>query len=378
MVLGGSFLQAEFIKDVVELGYEVFVFDSNPKCYVSKWKNINFYNIDFGNYQLTEKYFKKIKPNLIYAPSNEMGNLIAAKISNKFGLRYNSLETVQNTLDKFAQRKIAKSSLYVKCPKFIVLDQSIDPSKINLEFPLVVKPTSNSASRGVTCVNNKIELLEAIDYAIDFAYRSRSIIIEELLEGQQISVETVSVNGKHFIIGLTQEIVSDCPKFIERCHFMSKQIHSKYYERLKEGIDDLLNCFNIMYGPCHIELKVTDKDIFLIEIASRAGGLRDVLMKCAKYPSYNELIIKSYTLDKFDKELISPLPPQFNALVNILMKLSDQETIKVGKKNNVLHSVYFNKKTPKDKPTSLLDSYGYSFFSSPKSLKEYSNQKFIL
>lgn len=368
-VLGGSFLQNDFVETAKRKGHNVFVLDGNANCYLNNNPNCSFHHINFSNEKEVLKFCKEKNIDLVYAPSNELGNLISSKLASKVGFNFNSVETVQNTLSKAKQRELLAELKYIKSPKSIIFNDNVKWIDSNYIYPLIVKPSSSSASRGVLAVNNASELINAIDNAKQYLSSGDDIIIEEYIEGDQISVETITANNKHYIAGITKEVVSGPPYFIERSHFMGKKIHEKYYDLLIEAIDELLTVSNIDVGPCHVELKVNGSDIYLIEIASRAGGLRDRLMKISGYPDYNELIIDAYLKNRISKNLIQP--PKLNSLVNILTEIDDLYSFVEGRKNEKLDSFYFNGNGPVPEPQNLIDAYGYAYFKSTESLKKY-------
>ncbi|MBF6608751.1 MAG: D-alanine--D-alanine ligase [Flavobacterium sp.] len=73
-----------------------------------------------------------------------------------------------------------------------------------LGLPFFVKPNQSGSSLGVTKVNS----LDQLDAALEFAFAEDSdILIESFLDGVEISVGVLKLNGKTTVLGLT-EIVS--------------------------------------------------------------------------------------------------------------------------------------------------------------------------
>ena len=370
VILGGSFLQADFISSAITRGLEVFVVDADKDCYVSQWKSLTFSHLDFSDEVKLRSFCIEKEVDFIYAPCNEIGNLVSARLSKDFGYIYNSTEVVQITLDKSRQREIAKRCNLLHSPTYHVIDSMQSYANIPIKYPAVVKPISSSAGRGVTGVKNYAELENAIDIACEFNGYKNQIIIEEFLDGEQISIETISAMGKHYIVGITLEIIGSEPLFIERCHYMNINIHNLYCYRLNNVVQELLNLIGIKYGPCHIEMKVSGNTISLIEIASRAGGLRNRLMSLAGYPDYNDLILDAYLNHDINEMKI--YPPSMHSLVNILLHPEDLRSVVLGKKDSCLQSLYLGNKGPVYDPKNLIDAYGYAFFCGNESLKAYS------
>jgi hypothetical protein len=373
-VLGGSFLQIDFVETALSLGIESHVIDGNPRCYMSQLKTIKFQPFDFSKQELLEEYCNKNEINFVYAPCNEVGNLISSRLASILGFNYNSEDVVNITLNKSLQRKKAATCKYLYSPKSILFRGNIQEVEEFINYPMVVKPTSSSAGRGITGVNNRKDLINALTTAEQYCQQNGQILVEEYIVGDQISIETVSVNGVHSIVGITKEIVGPKPLFIERSHYMNHGIHEKFLPIVENGVKELLDAIGIQYGPCHIEMKVEGNRVSLIEIASRAGGLRDRLMKLAGYSDFNKIILSAYLNNQVDHNDLHL--PSKHSLVNILTKVDDLNCVPLGKRDNTLHSLYFNEKGPVYDPQNIMDAYGYAYFTSEKSLNTYSLENY--
>jgi phosphoribosylaminoimidazole carboxylase (NCAIR synthetase) len=369
-VLGGSFMQAEFVYTAIKLGYPVYIFDGNAQCMFANKSDGNFVHLNFSDEKKLYNFCLENEIKYLFCPSNELGNLIISRLAPKLGFSYNSNEVVLNTIDKGLQRKKSACLTNIYSPKNLIFNNSIENVLDKLSFPMVVKPSNSSASRGVTGVNSQDELKDALEEANKHLTRESQIIIEEFIGGTQLSVETISVNGEHYIAGVTKEIVSPSPFFIERSHFMDPEVHNLFMPKIEKAIKALLDSNQIFWGPCHIELKIDGDKVVLIEIASRSGGLRDRLMLNAGYPDYNKLIIDACIKERINLEDIQP--PNKYSLVNILTQVDDLYPFVNGKKDKTLESFYFYSKGPVLDPKSLIDAYAYAFFTNSKSLKKYS------
>ncbi len=369
LVLGGSYLQSNFVESALNNYFNVHVMDANSNCYLSDSNDIIFSNINFSDLNKVLKYSHENQIKNIFSPSNEVGNLVAAKLSTELGFNYNDVDVVNKTLKKDLQRNLIKKLNFIKSPEFFLFHNVDEIILDKLNYPLVLKPTNSSASRGVTCVYDDQSLKSALVELNKYLNKDSKILLEQKINGEQLSVETITFNSKHYIVGITKELVSGEPYFIERSHFMGPDIHAYYYDKIKYAIFELLNEMGVQWGPCHIEIKIQDGDVFLIEIASRSGGLRDKLMNFAGYPDYNQLIID--TQFNFVHEPILNNPKQ-NSLVNILLYEKDFETVNNAKNNNVFCDVYLNNNKIVDFPQNISEAYGYAYFKSEKNIVNYS------
>lgn len=356
LVLGGSYLQSHFIKLAISSGNEIFVADENPFCYASIHGLGKFVHLNFSNKELVTKFCLDFTIESIIAPVNELGNVIAAQVSEKLGFYYNSAQVVERTTDK----KLIWCKL-----KNCKLNQIIVFSETDLEvieFPVIVKPTVSTGSKGVTLVTNYDELKVALKYARSFG-KTSEVRIEEFIEGQQYSLETITFNGKHYLLAVIEEHLNEAPFFFERSDILDQTIQEKKKHFFKPFINLLLEELEIKSGPCHIEVKVRNDEVYLIDFASRSGGWRDIMLKHAGI-DFNALILSSYLQDYFDT---SKLPKaEYSIGAGILTRHADILKLGRAQKSGKICERYLNGEVPALQPKSLADAYGYYFLKTKK------------
>lgn len=357
LVLGGSYLQSDFIYTALELGYEVIVLDMDDNCYAANTKNITFIKVNISDVSSVEKVFLDHNCNLIVGPVTEIGNRTACEIASKHNLIYNSPKAVKATTDKQYMRKKLNKFEHekIKTRPFSSKEKVLS----EFHFPFIIKPSESSASRGVILIRNEEEFDLGFNEALEFCKSPSDILVEEYLIGEQYSIETISSNGKHYVLALTKEVLSGAPYFMERMDIVDITENSRLRENVQNYVDALLNSLDITVGPCHIEVKINKGKIHLIEIASRSGLLRDRLLKCCGGADYNRLIIKAYSGENIESEDV--VPPSINAFLGIIAYPSDFKVYQQCKKDEQIFDDFFNGKDMRGKPKRLTDAVGYFF-----------------
>ena len=161
----------------------------------------------------------------------------------------------------------------IKTPAFIEVTDEASTWKVDdLKFPVIVKLTDRSGSRGITKVYNKEKLEEAVHYATKDSFEKKAIV-EEYIEGEEYSCECISYKGKHHFLAFTKKYTTGAPNFIETGHQEPSDIKEEYQEKIKEDIFKALTALGIQNGASHTEFKI-DKDgnFGIIEIGARMGG----------------------------------------------------------------------------------------------------------
>lgn len=142
-----------------------------------------------------------------------------------------------------------------------------------LFFPCIVKPVSGAAKEGVSFVANKDEFAKAIRYAQGDNGEKKKILIEEFIEGREVSVESISSHGNHFVIQVTDKDSTGAPHFVEIGHHQPANISNNLRNRIDSVVPKILQAVEFQNGATHIELKINNKnEIYLIEINPRGGG----------------------------------------------------------------------------------------------------------
>ncbi|PTC02978.1 hypothetical protein C9980_20390 [Vibrio mediterranei] len=362
LVLGGSYLQSDFVYKAMDCGYSVYVCDGDKECYLSSDSRVDFVHLDFSDYGALKAFSINKKIEFVFAPCGEYSNEVASKLSDDLGLKYNSFEATKATRSKSQQREILKKHSYFSVINSELLTDSLDVSKFN--FPVVVKPEDSSGGRGVLLVQ-KLEALEC-SYEYAKAFGSGAVLIEEYIQGEQISIETLSMHGQHRILAFTNELVSSGPNFIERSHTISCAKQETYFNKLGDGIIELLDLFDIQWGASHIEMILASDGTYrVIEVASRSGGWRDRLFFYASNHSMNQLILNAVIDEKLTE--LDCRQIGLNSAVNILLTENDLSQSEHFKELEVER--FFNGKKFSNYPQNLIDAVGYIYFASEQSLE---------
>ena len=186
-------------------------------------------------------------------------------------LRSNPDEYSEVTTNKYKMRQCFMEN-EVPSPKFRLVDNDIKYCIEGFKFPLIVKPTDRSGSRGVEKVLDPIQLEEAIQRAQKESFEHKAII-EEFVAGREISVESISYMGKHHVLQITDKVTTGAPFFVELEHHQPSSLPEGIKARVKNIVLNALDALHIRYGASHSELKITeDGDIRVIEIGARMGG----------------------------------------------------------------------------------------------------------
>lgn len=269
-IIGASYLQQPLVEKCKELGvYSIcFAWEQGAVC-----KNLcdKFYPISIIDKDSILKICQDERIDGITTIASDTAIVTVNYVASKMGLCSNSDEYSEVTTNKYKMRQCFMDN-NVPSPKFTLVDDDKHYQITGFKFPLIVKPTDRSGSRGVEKVLDPVQLEEAIDRARKESFEHKAII-EEFVTGREISVESISFNGKHTILQITDKVTTGAPFFVELEHHQPSTLAEDIKNIVREIVLHALDALHIQYGASHAELKITeDGDIRVIEIGARMGG----------------------------------------------------------------------------------------------------------
>ena len=273
MFLGGSTQQITAIKYAHEQGYYSVLCDyliDNPGQFYSN----EFHCVSTVDKEAILEIAKNTKIDGIVAYASDPAAATAAYVAQKLNLPSNSLESVLLLSKKNLFRDFLKKHGF-NCPNAKSF-KSVEEAQNNLnefQFPLMVKPTDSSGSKGVSRIDSIEELGVAFSDAISNSI-TKTVIIEEYIEMAHECMnggDVFVVNGKIEFYGFLNShrnkeintyipIGNSYPLFIDE-------------ELIREELQKLINLLQIEMGAFNIEV-MFDKNgkLYFIEIGPRNGG----------------------------------------------------------------------------------------------------------
>ncbi len=269
-IIGASYLQLPLVKKAKEMGIEThcFAWEEGAVC---KGIADYFYPISIIEKEAILKKCQEIGIDGITTIASDTATLAVNYVASHIGLISNPDEYTETCTNKYKMRQCFMEN-GLPSPKFTLVDKNNNYSIKDFRFPLIVKPTDRSGSRGVEKITDCSQLDEAIHRATKESF-SGEAIIEEFVTGREISVETISYEGKHYVLQITDKVTTGAPYFVELEHHQPSTLASDIQDQIRILVPQALNALHIQFGASHSELKITeDNDIRFIEIGARMGG----------------------------------------------------------------------------------------------------------
>ena len=271
MIVGASVLQLPAILKAKEMGLHVAVVDFNPQAIGIKYAD-KYYNASTMDEDAVVAAAEDFAPDGIMTLATDMPMRGVAKASEKLHLHSIDYKTAVKATDKLEMIR-AFSAFGVPCPWFFEVNSYDELKDLDgkVEFPCIMKPTDNAGSHGVVKVNHFEELLANYDYCHSFS-RHGKVIVEEFLDGPEVSVEVMVVNGEINILQITDKITTGAPHFVEMGHTQPSRLSPEIQQKIRNVAESACRSLGLDKGPAHVEMKVTSRGPVMIEIGARMGG----------------------------------------------------------------------------------------------------------
>lgn len=205
-------------------------------------------------------------------PTTELTFHVAAYIAEKIGLNGMPFDVAKIVTDKYRNRMVCKDVPELYQPGFARINTFEELNSLDFSFPIILKPASRGGKLGVSVVNNEEDLLPAFELARTHSGNSPIIVEEYISGGQEYSVESLSFHGEHTVVQVTEKISSGPPHCVELGHHQPAALSREMMDKVERVIKKTLPALGIDNSPCHIEIKIVEDRIYLIECNARPGG----------------------------------------------------------------------------------------------------------
>jgi biotin carboxylase len=196
---------------------------------------------------------------------------VVSAVAAQLGLRAISPEAAALATNKAAMRDAfaragAPSPKHRRVRNKAALSEAI----ADLGLPVIVKPPAASGSRGICTIRVKEEARAALAHALRYA--DGEVVVEEFVEGPEVSIETLSFGGQHYVVAITDKRTTGEPHWVELGHVEPSRLTEALQRDVAEAAVAGLRALGIDDAAGHVEVKASSNGPKLIEIGARLGG----------------------------------------------------------------------------------------------------------
>ncbi|MEV6756986.1 ATP-grasp domain-containing protein [Streptomyces sp. NPDC051214] len=212
--------------------------------------------------------------SVIYHIGREETMVTAHEVAEDLHAEVNPAAAIRCLADKHAMRDLlARHELSPVAYELAPTRDDVPAAVERIGRPAVVKPVALAGSRGVFLWQEArdqaawTELVDAYGYEGPF-------LVEEYLRGPEYSVETLSQDGRHHVVGITEKLLGAPPLFVEVGHVHPAPLPPAREQAIEELTVRFLTLCGYRFGPAHTEVIWTPQGPRIVESQARLGGDR--------------------------------------------------------------------------------------------------------
>lgn len=278
MILGAGVFQVPAIKCAKEMGYAVLACDRDPAApgfqYADYTELVSTKDVDDA-VRCARKYALRYDLCGVFTAGTDVSYTVAC-VAQALGLPGIAPEAALRATNKYLMRQ-ALAEHGVPCPQFVcadTLDEAVSGAE-TIGYPLVMKPVDNMGARGVRRLDTEEELREqfAKSFAHSGRYGHQSVIIEEFMDGSEISMDTlVDQNGDVHLLTIADRHIAMPPYFVETGHSIPSRLSDAVLAQAFDVMQQAIRAVGITRGAAKADIKITRDGAKIGEITARLSG----------------------------------------------------------------------------------------------------------
>jgi biotin carboxylase len=279
LIVSGGIEAADAARRAKELGYTVVVSDRDPEapgfahadsCLIADVYGAN------ETASAAERYNRKIRKidGVICVAAD--APMTVATVAQRLGIPGLSLASAELASDKLAMKqRFSESGVPVPWFAAVETPQALQRVAIERGRNLVIKPVDSRGSRGVQRVAEIADLDRAYIMARSHSPTDR-VMVEEYLDGPQVSTESIVINGQCFTPGFSDRnyefLARYAPFFVENGGDLPSHLPPETQAKVKAVVARAAAALGVTNGTVKGDIVVHKGEPYVIELAARLSG----------------------------------------------------------------------------------------------------------
>lgn len=200
-----------------------------------------------------------------------------AKAAEKLGLPHMSAQAAARCRDKYETRTLLEQAGLASVRHRLVTSarEAVRAAEF-FGYPVVVKPRALAGSLGVVRAEDGVAVRRAFALAESSRFADlptgHGVLIEEYLDGPEISVDSVVFEGRVDCVHVARKRLGFDPYFEEVGHLVTRWSHESWAQPVRELVVQVHRALGVTHGVTHAEIRLTREGPRLVELNGRLGG----------------------------------------------------------------------------------------------------------
>ena len=342
LVLGGTRISCEIVRKAKSLGLVVGLAFYNP-VEKSPGKLIadEHYEVSILDVDAVVDLVKTAKFDGILTGFSDMLLPYYAEICEKANLpAYGTKGQFETFIDKKRYKSLCRMFDVPTVEEYDITEDSFDP--LNIKFPVLVKPSDSSGSRGITICNSPDDFSDAVSKAKKNS-KEGGVLVERYMTGREVTVFWLFIDGEYYLTTIGNRHVKknqgDEIIPLPVGYTYPASITPKYRAEIEENAKKMFAYAGIKNGMMFMQCKVENEIPVVYDIGYRLTGSLEYI-NLAQSCGYNplEMLIHFAVTGKMVNDncsdLIRPeqMKPSYNVSVlaapGIIQTIEGVESVK--------------------------------------------------
>ncbi|MCQ2429230.1 MAG: ATP-grasp domain-containing protein [Clostridia bacterium] len=271
LVLCGGIPQIELLNNLRSRGYYTILADMNEKVLGRQYAD-KFYPVSVLDVEAVERVARTEQVDFVITVCADQVLQVVAEVSEHLNLPcYIDFDTAVKVSQKTFMKKVFLEN-GIPTSKYVIADEINEAAVSGLTYPLIVKPVDSYSSRGVVKVENFAQLADAFSNAKRIS-RTHRAIVEEYVEGSEISVDVYVSHGKAKVLCSSNlDKIPSKDRFVicrTRC---PAKVSDTVSGKIADVCQRIADAFGLTDSPMLVQMICDGEKISVVEFCARTGG----------------------------------------------------------------------------------------------------------
>lgn len=278
LIIGAGREQVPVYQIAKKMGLFIIGTDIDPQAPAFEFADVKLHCSTRNAQETLETVLEYAKVNSIdgvMTVANDVPFTVALVADNLqlSGISLRSAKLVSNKI--FMKEQFVRHG--IPTPKFDVVNTKDDFFKKVKEknFPLVLKPSDGRGARGVLFIDENTDISFAWNHSIQNS-NNKKLLLEEFIEGDQLSVEGIFLDGKYHSIAFADRNYNNLqltkPFIVENGGVIPSKYKDKTLDEISKVIENAAHSLEINNGTVKADIVLSENGPMIIEIAARLSG----------------------------------------------------------------------------------------------------------
>lgn len=320
LILGGTQIQCEVIRMAKKMGVTTVVTDYNkPENSPGKLICDEHYMVSCTDVEAVVELIKEKNIDGVLVGFNDMLLPYYADICEKAGLPcYGTREQFEIYTNKDKYKALCREYNVPTVKEYQIDLNNIDESIASIEYPVLVKPSDSSGSRGITRCDNVEELKEAVSVARKFS-KTDVVLVEQYLKGREVTVFWIFQDGNYYLSAIANRHVKHNQEGVIPLpvgYTFPASITGEYQKNIENNAKEMFRSTSIKNGMMFMQCKIEEDTCVVYDIGFRLTGSLEykIIKKVCGYDPLEMMIHFAITGRMSDNSIEDKATPNFDKL----------------------------------------------------------------